>query len=161
MAYLTSKVGKIYAGDTSVVDTSIKHQIGTRALDPDGNEYIYLQGVASTAAGDWVSFDEAGVTTRLVENGLGRVGIAMAAIVASSYGWYQIFGVNEIAKGRSGGIADNSCLYTYSTNAGQAEDSTGDSSGEMIIGAFSRSTDTSGVFTAELRYPMVINAAID
>jgi len=161
MAYLTSKVGKIYAGDTSIVDTSAKHQVGTRAIDSDGNEYIYLQGVASTAAGDWVSFDEEGVTTRLVEDARGRVGIAMAAIVASSYGWYQIFGVNEIAKGRSGAISDNSCLYTYSTNAGQVDDVDGDASGEMVIGAFSRSTDTSGVFTAELRYPMVINAAID
>lgn len=161
MASLTSKVGKIYAGDTSVVDTSIKHQIGTRALDSAGNEYIYLQGIDSTVAGDWVSFDEAGVTTRLVEDARGRVGIAMAAIVASSYGWYQIFGKNIVAKGRSAAIADNSCLYTYSTNAGQVDDVDGDASGEMVIGAFSRSTDTAGVFTAELRYPMVINTAID
>ena len=158
MAELTG-VSSIFHGDTDVVDTSAQHAVGTRARDNAGNEYIYLPGASSVAAGTWVSFDEAGAVTRLVTNCVGRVGIAMAAISATtSYGWYQIYGKNTIALGTSGGIADNAQLYTASTN-GVIDDT--DAAGEMVIGAWSRSTDSSGVFTAELNYPIVINAAVD
>jgi hypothetical protein len=77
-------------GDTTVIDTEKRQQLGSRDFDKDGNEYIYLQGVASTVAGDVVSFDEAHLTTRLVANAKGRVAVAMAATVASTFGWYQI-----------------------------------------------------------------------
>jgi len=157
MAELTG-VSSIFHGDTDVVDSSAQHVVGTRARDNAGNEYIYLLGVASVAAGTWVSFDEAGTTTRLVTNAVGRVAVAMAAIVASKYGWFQIYGKNTIALGISGNIGDNAQLYTSSTN-GSADDT--DGAGEMIIGAWSRSADSSGVFTAELNYPICINAAID
>jgi len=50
MADLTGRV-QIFSGDTSVVDTTLKHALGTRAFDANANEYIYLKGVASTAAG--------------------------------------------------------------------------------------------------------------
>jgi hypothetical protein len=70
-------------------------------------EFIYLPGVASTAAGDAVVYDlnpGAQATTRLVnnaQNNTGRpVAFATAATVAASYGWYQIGGlatVNAVA----------------------------------------------------------------
>jgi hypothetical protein len=52
--------------------------------------YIYLEGVASTATGNFVVFDSAAFTTaRLVGTAQkGGVAIASAAIVASKYGWY-------------------------------------------------------------------------
>jgi hypothetical protein len=56
-------------------------------------EFVYLAGVASTAIGDAVIFDQyAGTTTRAVSASRGPVAIAMSANVASSYGWYQIRG---------------------------------------------------------------------
>lgn len=157
MANLTGEV-QIFSADTDIIDSTAKHNVGIRAYDSAGNEYIYLLGIGSTVAGDWVSFDEAGATTLLITNARGRVGIAMAAIVADKYGWYQIYGKNTIALGTSGHIATDSCLYT-SAAAGVADDV--DASTEFIVGAFSRSADASGVFTAELKYPMVLNAAID
>lgn len=158
MALLTGRT-QIFSGDTSVVDTVQQHVLGTRAMDPDGNEYVYMQGVSSLAAGDWVSFDEAYVTTRLITNAIGRVAIAMAAITATtSFGWFQIWGKNTIAKGNSGNVADNGTLYTTGS-AGVVDDA--DASTELIIGAWSRSADSSGVFTAEISYPIVVNAAID
>ncbi len=158
MANLTGDVQAI-SGDTSVIDTAKMHPLGTRAKDTSGNEYIYLQGVASTVAGDWVTFDEDGITTRSLANAVGRVGVAMAAIVASSYGWYQIAGKNTIAKAVSGGAAAaNVALYLTAT-AGTVDDV--DVVGDMIVGALNRVAESSGIVTVELNYPMVFNVAID
>lgn len=86
------------------VDTEKKFPLGTRAvgLDPTlgQGEFIYLQGVASTVAGDAVVYDEAFLTTRSVAASRGPVAIALGATVASRYGWYQIKGtaiVNVLA----------------------------------------------------------------
>lgn len=157
MANLTGRT-QIFSGDTSVVDTTLKHPLGTRAFDADGNEYIYLTGVASTVAGSWVVFDEAHLTTLTVANVKGRVGIAMAAIVASSYGWYQIYGKNTIAKGVSGSIDDNDKLWVCAT-AGTVDDT--DVATDIIVGALARSADSSGVFTAELNYPFCHNEVLN
>ena len=153
MANLTGRA-QIFSGDTSIIDTALQQQLGTRAMDVDGNEYIYLEGVASTVAGDWVTFDENYITTRAIANGKGRVGIAMAAIVASRYGWYQIYGKNTIAKGVSGSIDDNDQLFLTST-AGTVDDT--DVAVDLIAGALARSADATGVFTAELNYPICLN----
>src|SRR3990167_630516 len=97
MAELTGHQ-QIFHSATSVIDTSQVASLGTRGVDASGNEFIYLQGTASTVSGDWIVFDENWSTTRLAANEVGSVGIAMAAIVAGNYGWYQIFGKNTIAR---------------------------------------------------------------
>jgi len=154
MPQLTGRT-QIFAGDTDVVDaTTPVHPVGTRAFDTDGNEYIYLLGVATTAAGNWVSFDEAHVTTLLTANAVGRVGIAMAAIVAASYGWYQIYGKNTIAMTDT--IVADQPLYIDGT-AGRADDAA--VAGDWICGAWSRSADATNVATVELNYPAVHNDA--
>lgn len=143
------------AEDTDAVHTTLQHPLGTRAVN-GGNEYIYLQGVASTVATDWVTFDEAHLTTRAVANGQGRVAIAMAAVVASSYGWYQIYGSatgNALA-----GFADNGSVYLTAT-AGSVDDA--DVAGDAVIGAIGRSAVSGGDATFELNYPVVQNIAID
>jgi len=81
----------------------------------------------------------------------------MAAIVASSYGWYQIYGKNEIAKSDTT-ISTDKQLYIDGT-AGRVDDD--DVAGDAVIGALSRSTATSNVITAEINYPFVCNVAID
>lgn len=154
-AQLTGRT-QIFSGDTSVVDTYTRHAVGTRTFDEAGNEYIYLLGVALTAAGSWVSYDEDGATILLTANAVGRVGIAMAAIIADKYGWYQIYGKNEIAKTDT--TATDKQLYIDATD-GRADDA--DSAGDAIIGAISRSADTSNVATVELNYPFVCNVAIN
>ena len=63
-------------------------------------EFIWLPGVASTAAGDWVTFvtsngvANTGATTRWA--GTASTGypiaVATAATVASTWGWYQVRG---------------------------------------------------------------------
>lgn len=82
------------------IDSVQKHALGTRMKFRDANygeaEFIYLLGVASTVAGDpvtWLGSTHA--TTRAVA-GAGvpmNVGFASAATVASTWGWYQITGL--------------------------------------------------------------------
>lgn len=153
MAQLTGPTGAFFE-DTGAVHTTAEHPLGTRAWDKDGNEYIYLLGVASTVAGSWVSFDEALATTLLVANAVGRVGVAMAAIVASSYGWYQIYGKNTIAKADT--VAADKGLY-IDNNAGQVDDA--GVAGDWICGAISRSATAAGIITVELNYPSVCDGA--
>ena len=147
-----------FGGDTAQIDVTTKQcPLGTRAFDKDGNEYIYVQGVSSGAAGSWVSLDEDHVTTLLAANAVGRVAILMAALDATSdYGWAQIYGKNEIAKTDT--VAADKALYIDGT-AGRADDA--DSAGDLIMGAISRSSDTSNVATVELNYPFVNDAADD
>lgn len=64
-------------------------------------EFIYLKGVASTLVGSLVTFDPLNGSTTLAPNTANLnapVAVAMAASVASTYGWYQIAGVAVIKK---------------------------------------------------------------
>lgn len=150
MAYLTGPA-MAFNSDTSVVDTSQVHTLGTRARDASGNEYVYLKGVGSTTAGSWVSYDENYATTLLAGNAVGPVAIAMAAIDATTeYGWYQIFGVNTIAKTDT--VAADKALFIDGT-AGRADDAV--VTGDLIVGAASMTADSSNVATVQLNYPFV------
>lgn len=83
MANLTG-YSQTFDSDTSVVDTSAKTTVLTRAFDSAGDEYIYLKGVASTVVGSWVNYDETGTTTLLPANAIGPVAIAMAITDSTS-----------------------------------------------------------------------------
>lgn len=144
------------AEDTGAVHTEKKHPLGTMAVE-GGNWYTYLEGVASTVAGDWVSFDENHATTRLIANAKGRVGIAMAAIVASRYGWYQVYGKNTIAKAEAG-FVDNAAIYATGT-AGSIDDT--DVALDFVNGAIGRSAVSGGVITVELNWPDMDQVAKD
>jgi len=81
------------------------HPIGTiiRASDPTYGEaeFIYLLGVASTAAGNIVTYNSTtGQTTRAAvpSNKPQPIAVAMSANVASQYGWYQISGIASCTK---------------------------------------------------------------
>lgn len=140
---------KVYAA------TDDKPQAGERVRDEAGNEYIFGLGVASCAAGSWVSLDEAAQATLLAANAKGRVGIAMAAIVASSYGYFQIYGKSVTAKALTG-FADNADCYATAT-AGSVDDAI--VAGDRVKGAIGRSAVSGGVITVELNYPYVDDMA--
>ncbi len=137
---------------TDVHDSAL-HTLGSKTRR-NGKEYIYLTGVASTAAGSWVSFDEEHLTSLLVADAVGRVGIAMAATVASTYGWYQIYGKSTTAKVLAS-FADNGLIYSTAT-AGSVDDAV--VTGDLVVGAIGRSAISGGVATVELNYPFATNA---
>jgi hypothetical protein len=106
------------------LSTTQRHPLGfiMQATDPvyGSGEFVYCLGVASSVAGDWVTYNaDDGTTTRLVGTALiGPVGITMAALIATTYGWVQISGK---AIGRANaGFADNANVYATAT-AGQVD----------------------------------------
>jgi len=107
--------------DTSTVANA---PLGTirRGQDPvyGEGEFIYLRGVASTAVGDLVVYDQrSGVaTTRAVAGSRGPVAVAMSANVANQYGWYQISGAAVV---NSNTAVANASVYVTAT-PGQVDD---------------------------------------
>jgi hypothetical protein len=85
------------------VDTTAIVAPGTRYIDDHGNEYIYALGIGSTVAGSVVRLTLSSDTliTALLTETLaalgGMLGVAMAATIASTYGWYQIYGMAEVS----------------------------------------------------------------
>jgi hypothetical protein len=138
--------------------TTLKHRLGDRfrCTDPTygPGSFIYLQGVASTAVGSWVTFNQDdGTTALLAANAIGPVAVAMSACVASNYGWYQIYGK---AVGLAlAGFVDNANVYATATpgsvdDAIVAGDRVKNAKGASALGV------PSGSFAEfELQYPVM------
>jgi hypothetical protein len=128
--------------DTS---TTQKHDLGFRVRCKDTSsqargfaEFVYLKGVASTAAGDAVVYDTSDNTTvRTVAASHGPVGVAMSANVASQFGWYQTKGLAIVTAGT---VADNGLVYTTATD-GSLDDAQVDSQ-QILKAKFRVATDT-------------------
>jgi hypothetical protein len=136
----------------SQVDTTAKFTLGTQTMDKNGNVYIYMTGVASTIVGSWVTYDELYITTLLVANAKGPVAVSMGINVASTYGWYQIFGSCEACMAIDS--AADVCIG-FETTSGYAGD--GKAAGDMIYGAMGRESSAAGagVYTCQICYPFV------
>jgi hypothetical protein len=141
------------------VHSTKKYRLGTRKRDVAGNEYIYLTGVGSTAAGSWVTYDELYVTTLMdtdvAASVIAPAAVAKAAVDATTeYGWYLIWGSGSAAAAT---VAADAKVFASAT-AGSCDD-TG-TAGQQIVGAVWRSADASSLATVQLNYPMVgINVA--
>lgn len=112
-----------FPGIGTVSDTAAV-PVGTivRAQDATygAGEFIFLQGVASTAVGSWVTYNsDNGGTDLLAANAIGPVAIATAATVANKFGWYQIGG-KAIGLALAG-FLDNANVYATAT-AGSVDD---------------------------------------
>jgi len=139
----------------AVTDTTQNNLIGTivEAVDPTygAGEFIYLKGVASTAVGDVVIYDQyANTTKRAVAGDRGPVAVAMSANVANQYGWYQISGSAVVT---SGTVAAAGNVYLTAT-AGTVDDAT--VSGDKIDGArfkTANGTPSAGLAVVQLQRP--------
>jgi hypothetical protein len=158
MAKLRGANGDGVVGYLTDIHTAQKNRLGQKAVDESGNEYSYMQGVASTLDGSWVTFDEAHLTTLAAANGQGRVAVAKAAILATQFGWYQLYGSTSALC--LTGFVDNGKVYLTAT-AGSVDDA--DVAADFVVGAVGRSArDTvTGMATFELSYPMVQDTAFD
>jgi Hepatitis C virus NS3 protease len=124
----------------ATTDTVQNHPLGmiVRAYDPTYGEceFVYLKGVASTVATDWVIYDQyAGTTTRTVAGSRGPVAVAMSANVASQYGWYCISGA---INANAATVAAAGNVYVTAT-AGRCDDAT--VSGDKVDGARWKTAD--------------------
>jgi hypothetical protein len=153
--FIENRLGQSLIGS---VDTTAKVEVGTimRAVDPiyGAGEFIYLAGVASTAAGTWVTYNmDDGSTTRLAANAIGPVAIAMAATVASTWGWYQIQG--KAVGAVLAGFVDNGNVYATAT-AGSVDDAI--VAGDRVKGAVGASaigTPSAGLAEFEIARPFM------
>ena len=139
--------------------TTLKHRLGDRFKCSDETygpgEFIYLAGVASTAVGSWVTFNQDDHTTALLAaNAIGPVAIAMSAnTAATSYGWYQIYGK---AVGLCLALfADNGNVYATAT-AGSVDDAV--VAGDRVKnakGASAIGTPSGSFAEFEISYPVM------
>jgi len=112
-------------------------------------EFIYLKGVASTAAGDLVMYDLDGTTTRTVARTKGPCAVAMSANLAGSFGWYMVQGVTPCT---SLTVAANTTAYLTAT-AGTIDDAV--VAGDIVYGARIASADSGGSCKLLVQYPHV------
>jgi hypothetical protein len=138
------------------VYTTMEYALGTRCMARNttsgyAGEFIFAKGVASTVATSWVliSYDDHS-TSLLADGDIGPVGIAMAATVANTYGWYQIRGK---ASGKlAASVNDNAGLYTTATAGTAGATSAGKS--EIIGARAAAASGAGGATEVEINYPV-------
>ena len=150
-------------GQTAIdtVDDAAKVALGSivRAADPvyGNGEFIYLKGLAGTARGTWVTYNNDDFsTTLLAANAIGPVAVAMAAVVANKYGWYQISG-KAVGKALVG-FVDNANVYATAT-AGSVDDAV--VAGDRLkncVGASAVDTPSAGLAEFEINRPFMDDA---
>ncbi len=147
------------------VDSVQKHRVYTRKRDVANNEYIYLKGVANTAIGSWVNFDgSTDGSTALLDSDVaatctGRLAIAKAATVASTWGWYAIYGA-------ASGLALTAFADAKTPNAVSTAGSVDDGGTGLeftVLGAFSTGAvnETTLLAPMALNYPFIPGVAAD
>jgi hypothetical protein len=167
MSDFKSTESQIYNQPIDETSTTQKVPLGTRikALDKASTaygvgEFIYLQGVASTVVGSFVTYDQDDNSTALlVANAIGPVATAMSICVANEFGWYQIFG-QAVGKGLAS-LADNANIYGTAT-AGSVDDAI--VAGDRVQNAKTTSaldTPATGLVEVEFQYPIVNNGLAD
>lgn len=107
----------VSSGSTTTIPTP-PNQLGmvVKAVDPTygTGEFIFLAGVASTAVGSVVVYDQGTFATALAPVGSNLpqpVAIAMSAnTAATTFGWYQIGGIAVAAKTSALALASNAAV---------------------------------------------------
>lgn len=131
------------------VHTSKRFRLLTRKRDVAGNEYIYLAGASSTAAGDFVKVVADGTTARMTTTTFGPIAVAMAAVDASTkFGWYMVYG--KYTTGNVAAAAAGDPLFASGTTGRATNAAANDTA---IYGAFAAGAPTANVGSVLLSYP--------
>jgi hypothetical protein len=140
-------------GPIDQIDTVKRFALGT-TIDLGDSAFTYVQGVTSGAANKFATYTLAGVTTLIVADAVGRVGVFCADLDATTkYGWLQV----KALAGRSGAtdtVAANTVPYIDGT-AGRVDDVA--VAGDKVYNCFILSADTSNVATVAFNYPYITN----
>jgi hypothetical protein len=142
-----------------------KFRLGTRVKDQSGNEYIYLEGVASTAIGSWVNFDggvdfsTALLDTDVAATQLGRIAVAKAAVGADQFGWYCIYGATNALSLTAATDAKN----CFATSTGGSVDDSGAGAEVLVFNAFYTGAvnETTLLAAVVLNYPFMTGLTLD
>lgn len=150
-AWRSGEPGRLLPSKPGDIDTSAKVPVGTvaRFVHPTygEGEFIYLLGVASTVAGDAVSYNAATFATTRAVAGAGipwTIAFATAATVASTYGWYQISGIAVGNKTKTVSMAAGIALGISTTALVSASSSLKELLGAWVAVVASATTTTLG-----------------
>ena len=117
MADWTPAENSLLGQNIDETSTTQNHALGTiincKHATYGTGEFIYLKGVASTAVGNLVTYDDTWQTalgTSTVGAPSEPYAVAMSACVASNYGWYQISGMAIAKKANTVSFADGAGL---------------------------------------------------
>jgi hypothetical protein len=148
------------AGDTTKVFTTADNPLGMRGFDAAGNEYIFLKGVASLVAGDWVTYNGVtGVTARIPTTTVsGMLAVAVAAPAAGQFGWFQIFGLTPTYTAITTGSTDGATLTVGTGTAGRVTGG-GPVTTKNVFGATAVGVSASNIGTAFICYPFAFGSA--
>lgn len=136
-----------------------RYRVGTEKKDISGAVFVYAQGVASLALGDWVTFNGKYIPVRLVDTPLtGLVAISAAANTSTStFSWYMVLGETELVSGLSGLVAittgsTDKAAMSQSATAGRATGG-GVVATKTIVGALAVGVSASNLGNALLNRP--------
>ena len=136
MAELSGQGPTIHSGATSVVDTSAVVKLGTRGVDTDGNEYVYVDFQESCIRGEWVVFDHAYAASQLTAASRGWVGVVDGTVSASDrFGWVMVRGVHTAAWATSGATTVDPVVIAATTDLGHVATGTSADVSILITGA--------------------------
>ena len=157
MAQLAS-LPQIHHISTDLRDSAQVLRLGTRVVDIDGGEWVYLRGTASVVIGGWVTYDESGQTTLIADRAAPVAVAGTAHAGPGTFGFFQIYGNNSAAAAGKA-IATDVQLYFDNGFAGFVDDT--DVGTGTIIGALSTAASSGSSVAVWLNYPHMNNAAID
>lgn len=155
-------------GATSVIDSTQYLKLGTRGVDVDGNEFVYVDFQQALVAGEAVVFDHNYAATRLTAASKGPVGIVHGTVSASDrFGWVQVRGVCTFAWATSGATTADPVTIAATTDLGHFGTGTSADTSVKVQGIhIATAPDTcastalstsalAGVATVVLMYPFV------
>lgn len=143
------KVGAIAISEIST--TAVEPVLSTvKMFDPTygAGEFIFLRGVASLAAGDIVTWDSTGQTTRAGTASRGQIAVAAAAVPAGSFGWFQRSGLALVNSGANA-VASGAAIQCSGTAT--IDDTT--TAGQYIDGMTSRAANSGGFTLCQFDKP--------
>jgi hypothetical protein len=174
MAQLSGQGPILHSGATSIVDTSAIVKLGTRAVDVDGNVYVYVDFQESMIDGEWAVFDSAFAASQLTSTSKGWVGVVRATVSASDrFGYVQVYGVATETWVSSGSSAAGIPIVFATTDIGTISTEATTTASTVVHGvALAGSPDTcassdagiagtslAGHATVLLNWPFVTGAA--
>ena len=119
MSELASQGPVLHSGATSVVDSTQAIKLGQRAVDVDGNEFVYVDFQESFISGEWCAFDSNYAAVQLTAAARGPVGVVAGTVSASDrYGWVCVRGVVTNAWATSGATTVDPVVVAATTDLG-------------------------------------------
>lgn len=148
------------------VHATKRFRVGTKKKDISGAEFVYAQGVASLAVGDWVLFNGSYVPVRMVDTPLtGQAAISAAANTSTTnYSWYMVYGATALVTGLAAAVniatgSTDKAPIAQSSTAGRAL-GTGVVATKTLVGAHAVGVSASNLGNALLNYPSAAGGSL-